>query len=244
MGCSKNHVRAWSFTLALIVALAALPAGAETLSSITTDGWSEIQPGVQQRLNEEGRWETRATGPEGLEYGLDLLRAQLATLTRVYLENPTDQTRQAVADHTRFIEAVEAGTLPRLTTRRAAPKLTCDYDLDLGTDAGPNSPPHCGGHTSAHASYVVEGVDCDACYIYTYTYWAQDCVNQTLTGSLSCSDYGTNVSCSVWDHPPYQPNDLIHVYAYAYIYCPTINSLFLSDVSSETFQHPLCPTCG
>jgi hypothetical protein len=205
------------------------------------EGWVKLLPGVWQQRSEDGNSLLRASGTEGLAFGLDLLRAQQTTLVERFLENPSKEEFQALEHHNQFIREVEEGLQASKLTQIAPVKPAlppCDYNFHIDAQADPSLA--CATALRAQATY---STTCsETCSVYSYTAWSATCGSQTLSNSSSCSDNGTNVDCFTWaNYAPVNYSSL-SINAYAYIYCPALGSLFLND--SDSYSVPSTAWCN
>lgn len=213
----------------------------ESLRSPAGEGWLPVAKGVWKRPAADGRTETYVQGPEGLAYVLPTLRAHLAELAKAYVEWPDSERRDDLEEYTRFLKRVEGAVArgrsgrPRDSLAKAdCPQTTFSY----GADAFPSA--QCTNNATANASANT----CVSCDVYAYAYVERTCRNVTTTRSQSCSDSGTNVSCTANASLNGATNSC-YAYAFSSIYCAALNNLYLSASDSSTSCGTgLCAICA
>ena len=218
------------------VAGAAQPAG--PVARPGSADWVPVAEGLWQRSTPDGRTETYATGAEGLRKALPQLRARLVEAVETFLADPTEDMKQVLDTQTRLIEQVEQG-IAQAERRTAqglssatAPLAACQRTFNYGAEA---QAVVCTTYGDANASY---STNCpESCEVYAYAYTRRTCGNVTSSTSQSCTDSGTNVSCSAsvsmngGFNVPY--NNSCFTEAAASIYCQALNQLYLSDYDSD-----------
>lgn len=197
-------------------------------------GWRPVTKGVWTRPTPDGRTETYVEGREGLTYVLPALRTHLAELVDAYLARPDSERYVALEEYSRFIEKVEKAAAGKGSSpdQGSLAKTSCQYSFGYGADAFPS---HCTNQAQANASYsaVSSGERCGKCDVYAYAYVERTCGGTTNTQSQSCSDHGTNVSCSASASLGTSASSC-YGYAFASIYCPDLNNLYLSTSDTDT----------
>lgn len=197
-----------------------------------TEGWTQADDGLWQRIDDAGHFQTLAVGPGAPELALADLRASLPALVDAYLSDPTEELGVAIDRMLDHIAALEekvaqqaaAGELGLRSLQPPDPKVpvlpACDITVSVGADAYPTN---CGAGGDASVSY--QNSCNQVCLINSYAYaQARTCAGQLLSSSDSCSDQGVNISCSSATGEA-GVNDC-YSYASAYIYCDVLGSVW------------------
>lgn len=223
--------------LAAVSLLLPLTVAAQDAGPVARPGaadWVPVAEGLWQRSPGEGRVETYAEGAEGLREALPRLRARLVDAVEAFLADPTEDMKQILDTQTRLIQQVEQGIarVERGLSVAVAPAANCQRTFSYGADAYASA---CTSYGDANASYFTTCPE--SCEVYAYAYSQRTCGNTTTSNSQSCTDSGTNVSCSASAskggpfNVPYSNSCFTE--AAASIYCPALNQLYLSDYDSE-----------
>lgn len=199
------------------------------------DGWQPVSEGVWQRENPDGRVESYVTGVKGLSWAVAELESRLASWVDLYLIEQ-DESLQEILDiyvqqinelHARIAQAEKQP----LSKAAELPAPTCSqYNLGLSAAAFPLS---CGNRATASSFYNTNDSACPACSIYAYAFVSRTCNNTTNTQSQTCSDNGTNVSCSVAAQLTGAVSSC-YSYGFASVSCPAPLSFYLSVWEDDT----------
>ncbi len=206
--------------------------GRET-EDLAAQGWTQVEEGLWERIALDGRKEKFVSGVAGLEKVLPSLREQLASLMDTYLTHPTAANKRALDQQSQLISAVEAnvgsarGKNPGTKAAAAPCSRTYTYSADTSYH-------HCLDQAYASAGYSTSNPTAcpQQCTVYSYAYVSKYCGGVQTQDSQSCTQTGTNVSCSSFVEN-YAGTNCYH-YAYASIHCPQLNNLYLSQSDFAT----------
>jgi hypothetical protein len=255
----RPSLRASLSGLSLLALLALLavnaPLGAITLSvtdgdesaSLLSQGWTETSPGLWERFNLEGQKETFVSSAEGMRAVLPTLKEQAKQRFEAYLAKPTAANQRAYDEHKALVDSVVANLQSPASSRKRleqgsdqALAPACTRTFSYGTLINTF---HCVDQSYASASYSVSNAtSCpEQCTVHAYSYGSlTECGVGPYTDSQSCTQTGTNVSCSTYASGTFGTfGTSCYYYAFASVHCPALNNLFLSQSSNS----PAC-TCN
>lgn len=231
----------WTAVLCCTLCLIALPAVAErplTVDVPVADAgepdWLPIAEGVWQRSHADGRVQTRIEGQAGLAWALPSMRLELEALTRAFLDDPSGALEEDLEAHLAVIDQMEAllaGKQPEAGRDGGLDHVTaasCTRTFTVSASAGPIQ---CGATGSASSSY---STNCsEQCTVYARGLARKVCSGTTTTNQQTCSNTGTNVSCSSSAQINH-PFNSCYSEGYAYIFCPALNNLLIEEFDSNT----------
>ena len=214
------------------------------VEDLMAQGWKQIEEGLWQRKSPEGRTETFVTGAEGLEKALPILRQQEMRLMEAFLAKPNERNKHALDEQSQLVDAVEAnvqaarartGRTKGLAPTEPALAAACTRNFSYGADVRSF---HCIDVADSSASYSTSNPTAcpEQCTVHTYSYISSTCGGTLYEDTQTCTQTGTNVSCSSWAQGSYAGP--CYDYAYASIHCPQLNNLYLSQTDYWT----TCPT--
>lgn len=205
-------------------------------ADLAAQGWTEVAEGLWQRGSMDGRKETFVTSAAGLEKVLPVLREQEARLMETFLAKPTRANRKALDAQTQLVAAVEANLIAARAKKPAAKAdeeaaAACTRNFSYGADVRSF---HCYDVADASASYSTSNPTAcpEQCTVHAYSYISTTCGGTLMENTDSCTQTGTNVSCSTWADGYFSAP--CYDYAFASIHCPQLNNLYLSQSDYTT----------
>jgi hypothetical protein len=201
---------------------------------LAAQGWTQVEEGLWERTALDGRKEKFVSGIAGLEKVLPSLREQLGSLMDAYLNHPTAANKRALDQQSQLISAVESNIGSARGKNPAGVKAAATACTRTFTYGANTSYHHCLDVAASNASYSTSNPTAcpQQCTVYSYAYVSKYCGGVQTQDSQSCTQTGTNVSCSSFVEN-YAGTNCYH-YAYASIHCPLLNNLYLSQSDFAT----------
>lgn len=198
--------------------------------SLIAQGWTQAEEGVWRRTAPDGRKETFVSGAAGLAKVLPALREQQARLMEAFLAHPTKGAKRALDEQSQLVDAVAANVTAG-RANKAASTAGCTRTFSYGADVRSF---HCGDVADSSASYSTSNAtSCpEQCTVHSYSYISSTCNGVLTEDTDTCTQTGTNVSCSSWASGGYTVG--CYDYAYASIHCPQLSDLYLSQSDYTT----------